>query len=145
MTWRRNQFGKGGSRLYVPGQEEPDEYVRWLAKPIGLSQQNKLGYIMIVAGFDDQEKISNVLKRIKETGLQSHSFEKGPDFKHRNPVIEFRYLLGVDQSAIVQDAVKLKDLGATDLSAIGVSMSVAFQLTTIFNRSCCPYIAVAPD
>jgi len=128
---------------YVPGQDEPDEYVSWLAPLVWRSQHRQLDYIMIIVGFDDEKKILSVLHSREILSLQSTSVQEGPPFEQRNPVIQCEYPLDVDQDDIVQDARILKKLGGTDLSAIGVGMVAAFQLVAIFSQECCPYIAVA--
>jgi len=125
---------------YNPGQREPEEYTKWLVQFAQLSLQKQQGYLALVIGFDDLEVISNLLKKITELHLQSTSVKEGPKFEHRNPVIVCIYNLNIEQNAIVQDARKLKEQGATDLSAVGVSTETARKLIDIFGQKSCPSI-----
>jgi hypothetical protein len=127
---------------FISGQEETDEYIQYVGNFVAQNELDQLDCLLIIVGFDDSEEVSTILQRWWELGLRTTDLQRGPAFKERNPVIECRYPLDVDQYEIVKDARILSRQGATDLSAVGISITTALDLREVFGKGRCPLIAV---
>ena len=130
-----------GPQHYVPGQPEPEEYNDRVVELIALHRQGKLGGCVLIVGFDDYDKTSAICQTSKQLGFRCSSIKHGPSFKRRNPVIELKYDQGANLEAIIQDARRLKEGGATDLSAVGITEEAAQKLIDIFGKMSCPALA----
>jgi hypothetical protein len=154
-------FGRSSSTApgiikYVPRQHEPAEYTRYTAELMKWYQDaTPFGFPVLVVGFEDPRLTAKVASGSAKVSLAG-VLKTSPTFEARNPVLRIEYPALASASALltgrvpsrdagsalVSDARALKRLGATDLSAVGVSMAEAEALRQIFDEACCPFIAV---
>jgi hypothetical protein len=145
VQWRNLFRSLAGSTGYIPGQREPQEYLRWVAGFVEFLRRGHLPGPVVIVGFDNLQRISTVLEGADEPRLRSSLPPQKHIFKQRNPVIVSAYSWNVSADVLVEDALKLRELGATDLSAVGVDILTAHRLREIFGKKSCPVLAVKPD
>lgn len=131
---------------YIPGQKEPEEYATYIAGIVAYYKEAQpFSFPIVVVGFDDETMIERVLAEKEKLGLKGE-IEESKIFDQRNPVLKIIYpsvfLSPAREEEIVKDARVLRRIGATDISAVGISMDVAEQLRRVFGEKSCPFLIV---
>ena len=130
------------ARTYKPGQKEPKEYINCVVGFVALLNKGQLDAVVLLVGFDNKRKVQAVLGQTEELGLRCTSAKAGPRLGRRNPIIEYRYRRRVSRAALVEDARRLKKLGATDLSAINIDQATGAALRDVFGVKSCPFLVM---
>jgi len=128
--------------VFQPMQTEPEEYLHWLGEFVFANHEGRLRRVVLAVGFDRSE-FARVRKQVNALGLNCTSVRAGPDFQRRNPVLVCRYSRETESGSIVTDCRKFHKIGATDISAVGITMETAQHLREIFGIGCCPVLAAS--
>lgn len=131
---------------YTPDQKEPEEYIAYFTEISRFYKEAQpFSYPIMVVGFEDESTIAQILSGTKKLALKGTLKEK-KFFDQRNPVIKIEYPLVAlspeNEADLVKDTKELRKSGASDISAIGISMTVAEKLRSVFGEKSCPFLSV---
>jgi HEAT repeat protein len=150
--------GPGGPARdrYVPGQTEPEEYLAcWVNVMKEYQEAVPFAFPVILVGFEDETLVERLALGSSDAKLRG-AVQSSHAFLARNPVVRIGYpsVASVTSmftgsppdrgagSIVVADARELKRMGATDISAVGLTGAEVEAIRSIFHGRCCPFFGM---